>query len=256
MSGNSFSARRIPRASLLLSTAAAFIFLLPSLAAQLQYDRVAIAAGEIWRLVSGHWVHYSFDHFFWDVLAFGFLGLACERRSRSRFLACVIASAFAISLSVWFCLPGMRVYGGLSGVDSALFALLVVELWNEGIRARNLGQVTMAAACLAAFLFKISFELLTGNNVFVQNLESGTVGVPLAHIAGVTIGLLVGLGSVEVLRRLEHSHRINRRVLGSHLTGASGELTALSPHPAVSSGIAAGCIAHRHGGGVRICGPT
>ena len=189
-----WKARRIPCASLLLSTAAAFIFLLPSLAAPLQYDRASIAAGEIWRLLSGHWVHYSFDHFFWDVLAFGFLGLACERRSRSRFLVCVTASAFAISLSVWFCLPGMRAYGGLSGVDSALFALLVVELWSEGVHARRPEQVAMATACLAGFLLKISFELATGKNLFVQSLESGTVGVPLAHVAGAAVGFLVGLG--------------------------------------------------------------
>jgi hypothetical protein len=32
--------------------------------------------------------------------AVGFLGLACERRSRSRFLVCVITSALAVSLSV------------------------------------------------------------------------------------------------------------------------------------------------------------
>lgn len=170
---------------------------MPSLAAQLQYDRGAIAAGEIWRLLSGHWVHYSFDHFFWDVLAFGFLGLACERRSRSRFLVCLTASAFAISLSVWFCLPGMRAYGGLSGVDSALFALLVAELWSEGVRARGPEQFTMAAACLAGFVLKISFELVTGNTLVVESLGSGTVGVPLAHVAGATVGLLVGFGSVN-----------------------------------------------------------
>lgn len=190
----SWDARRIPCASLLLSTAAAFIFLLPSLAAHLQYDRASIAAGEIWRLLSGHWVHYCFDHFFWDVLAFAFLALACERRSRSRFLVCVTASAFAISLSVWFWLPGMRAYGGLSGVDSALFALLFMEVSSEAVGSGKRVQVAVAAACLAGFLLKISFELATGKNLFVQSLESGTVGVPLAHVAGATVGFLVGLG--------------------------------------------------------------
>jgi rhomboid family GlyGly-CTERM serine protease len=184
----------MPCASLLLCAAAAFVFFLPSVAARLEYERGAIAAGEIWRLLSGHWSHYSLDHFFWDVMAFGFLGIACERRSCSRFLTCVIASAFAISLSVWFCLPGMAAYRGLSGVDSALFALLFVWLCRDAVRSGKREQVAIAAACFAGFLFKISFELVTGNNLFAKSLGSGTVGVPLAHIVGASVGFLVGLG--------------------------------------------------------------
>ena len=231
-SGGWHFARRIPCASLLLSTAAAVIFLLPSLAARLEYDRTAIAAGEIWRLFSGHWAHYSFDHFFWDALAFGFLGIACECRSRRRFLVCVIASAFAVSLSVWFCLPGMRDYRGLSGVDSALFALLVVELCREGILSGKREQVAVAAACLAAFLLKISFELMTGNNVFVKSLESGAAGVPLAHIVGATVGLLVGLGSVSGARAAFLSlDRLPRSPLHTRFEGAG----SLAPSPSSSS---------------------
>jgi rhomboid family GlyGly-CTERM serine protease len=147
--------------------------------------------------------HYSFDHFFWDLSAFGLLGLACERRSRARFLVCVTISAVAIALAVWFVLPGMTAYRGLSGVDSALFALLCVELWTEGVRSRRPTLVAGAAACLTAFLFKISFELLTGHNLFVETLESGTVGVPLAHVVGATVGFLVGLGIPHHARRGE-----------------------------------------------------
>jgi rhomboid family GlyGly-CTERM serine protease len=200
-----WKARRIPCASLLLSAAAAIVFLRPSLAAELQYDRGAIAAGEWWRLVTGHWTHYGADHFFWDVLAFSVLGVACEQRSRCRFLVCVAASALAVSLAVWLWLPGMTGYRGLSGIDSALFALLFVEFWGETVRSGERNErnaVVLLGACLAIFLFKIVFELTTGTNLFVKTLESGPVGVPLAHIAGATVGFMVGLGAV------------NRRILG------------------------------------------
>src|SRR5207249_2964463 len=85
--------------------------------------------------------HYGFDHFFWDVLAFGCLGAACERRSRGRFLVCVVASALTISLSVWFGLSGMSAYRGLSGVDSALLVLLFMELWSDAIRSGHPRQM-------------------------------------------------------------------------------------------------------------------
>jgi rhomboid family GlyGly-CTERM serine protease len=186
---------RMPCASLLLSLAAVFIFVCPSLADHLEYDRTAIAAGDIWRLFSGHWVHYGFDHFFWDVLAFGLLAAACERRSRPRLFVCVIASALAISVSVWFGLSGLRAYRGLSGIDSALVVLLFMELWSDACRSRQPKEIVIPAACLTAFVCKVSFELATGDTIFVQSLESGMVGVPLAHVAGAVVGFLVGLGA-------------------------------------------------------------
>ena len=190
-----WKARRIPCASLLLSMAAAFIFLCPSLGAHLEYNRAAIAAGEIWRLFSGHWVHYGFDHFFWDVLAFGFLAAACERRSRPRLFMCVTASALAISLSVWFGMSGMNAYRGLSGIDSALLVLLFMELWSEARCSGQPTQIVIPAACLIAFVCKVSYELATGDTIFVKSLGSGMVGVPLAHVAGAAVGFLVGLAT-------------------------------------------------------------
>jgi len=176
------------------------VFLRPGLSAHLQYDRAAIAAGEVWRLVSGHWAHYSLDHVIWDVIAFAALGVACERRSRARFLVCLIASALAISVSVWLLLPEMQVYRGLSGIDSALFTCLAASMWNDGRRSERPGLQAIALACVSAFLLKVAFELVTGRTVFVNEMDPGAVGVPLAHIAGAACGVLVGAGSRLVVR--------------------------------------------------------
>lgn len=185
-------ARRIPCASLFLSGLALIVFLHPALEMWLQFDRLAIARGEIWRLVSGHWVHDGFDHLFWDVLAFVVLGVACEGRSRSRFLLCVAGATFAISLAVWFWLADMVTYRGLSGLDSALFALLFMEFTREGLRTGDLKQIAVPAACFGAFTLKTAFELTTGGTLFVNSFQSGTVAVPLAHIVGAAVGLAVG----------------------------------------------------------------
>lgn len=198
--GDHFTAGRIPCASLFFVASAVVVSVWPGLGAHVQYDRAAIAAGELWRLVAGHWAHYSFDHFFWDVLAFAALGVACERRSRARFLGCVIASALAISASVWLMLPDMQTYRGLSGIDSALFALLTVTMWNDGRQSRRRGPQAVAMTCLMAFLLKTAFELVTGRNVFVHTVEPGLVGVPLAHIVGAFCGLVIGAEWQTMLR--------------------------------------------------------
>src|SRR5258708_38375144 len=87
------AARRIPGASLLLVAFAVAASLLPGAAEWMQYDRLAVAHGAWWRLLTSHFVHWSVDHLFWDVLAFGVLGWMCEREGRARFLNCVILSA-------------------------------------------------------------------------------------------------------------------------------------------------------------------
>jgi rhomboid family GlyGly-CTERM serine protease len=185
----------MPCASLLLSVAAAVVFLLPALGARLEYDRAAVAAGEVWRFLSSHWTHYSLDHLFWDVLAFAGLGVACEGRGRIRFLVCLAAAAVVIPLGIWLLLPGMTAYRGLSGLDSALLGLLAAELGIEGVRSQKWREVALAAVCLGGFLLKVFLELTTGANLFVSDMGPGTVGVPLAHVIGAMVGVLVGSAS-------------------------------------------------------------
>jgi len=115
---------------------------------------------------------------------------------------CVVASALTISLSVWFGRSGMSAYRGLSGVDSALLVLLFMELWSDAIRSGHPRQMLVPAACLAAFVFKVCFELATGDTIFVKSLGSGMVGVPLAHVAGAGVGFLVGLGTPLKIREI------------------------------------------------------
>lgn len=203
--GHYETARRIPCASLFLAGAAAVLFLWPDLATHLQYDRAAIAAGEVWRLVAGHWTHYSFDHLFWDVLAFAALGVVCERRSRARFLFCLITSALAISVSVWLIHPEIQIYRGLSGIDSALFTFAAIGIWSDGRDSERPGLQTIALVCLAGFLLKVAFELMTGRTVFVSDMDTLTVGVPLAHIVGACCGLVAGAGPRVVLGS-NHTH--------------------------------------------------
>ncbi len=175
-----FDPRRHP--TILLFAMSALVFLVPSSGPYLEYNRSAIATGEVWRLVTGHLVHYSFDHFFWDAITLVLLGLASERFGVSRLLACLAASALVISASIWFCLPSIATYRGLSGVDSALFALLVTAS----------GRTTIGIMCLVGFLLKTLYEVTTGQTVFVTNLGSGAVAIPLAHLAGAAAGLAAG----------------------------------------------------------------
>ena len=184
---------RIPCTSLLLTAAALVIYALPGAATTLQYDRTAIAAGELWRILSGHWTHHSASHLFWNVLAFLLLAAQCERLNRFSFYTCLTSSAILIPVALWVTAPQLLTFRGLSGIDSALFALLLATLLKEEIPRRRL--LPLATLCMLSLIFvtKISYEAATAQTIFVDSQGSHFVPLPLAHMMGVIIGILLSL---------------------------------------------------------------
>ncbi|HEX2059316.1 MAG TPA: rhomboid family intramembrane serine protease [Thermoanaerobaculia bacterium] len=132
-------------------------------------------------MITSHFLHWSVEHFVWDALAFVVLGVACARRDLHGCLTTLVVAIFAIPLAVMHFAPEVAVYRGLSGLDSALFALLLVQM-----RSR------LALLCGIAFAAKIAFELTTGSALFAANMGEGVVAVPVAHIAGALVGLCAG----------------------------------------------------------------
>jgi rhomboid family GlyGly-CTERM serine protease len=178
---------------MLPAAVAGSVSLLPDSGAGLAYQRDSIAAGELWRLVTGHFVHWSHGHLLWDVGTFLVLGAACELRSRKRLLVCLVASAIAIPGAIWLLLPELELYAGLSGIDSALFALLGAELVREHSKKGSPAATAIALVLGLGFALKIGFEMTNGATVFVGDLAPGIVPVPLAHLAGALVGLLASV---------------------------------------------------------------
>lgn len=130
-------------------------------------------------LVTCHLLHWSVQHFVWDALAFVALGAACAKRDLAATVITLAAAIFVIPLAVTAFAPEVAVYRGLSGLDSALFALLLVQ-----VRSR------LAWFCGVAFLGKIAFEVMTGAALFASNMGEGVVAVPVAHVAGALVGTI------------------------------------------------------------------
>lgn len=186
-------AGQMPYVSLLLVSFAVVIYFIPDATHWLQYERAAVARGEIWRLLTGHWTHGGFEHLFWDALMFVVLGALCEGIYRRAFVACVLGSAMAIAFLLWVFLPELDIYRGLSGIDSALFVLLAVTVLRAKLRAREWRWAAATAGFLLLFVAKITFEFGTGATVFVDSAAAGMTPVPLAHVAGMVVGVAVAV---------------------------------------------------------------
>ncbi len=178
-------------AATLLTLPALVALVSPAVATAFELDRARLASGEFWRVVTCHWTHWSLDHAAWDLLAFVAALTIGWTQCRGRVLVTLSTAALAIPAALWWLQPEMTHYRGLSGLDSALFALVGIVLLR---REASGGSRTLAAGiavALAAFVAKIAFELASGGAVFVD--ATGFVPVPLAHIVGGAVGAAVAV---------------------------------------------------------------
>ena len=201
---------RAPRASLLMTFAAMVIHLFFSLRIQLLYDRSALVHHELWRLLTCHWVHLSWGHLIWSAMTFLGLGSLCELMDKKKYYATVAVSALLIPAAIWWGLPDLVVYGGLSGLDCALYALLMVLLIKREIRSRNRLWVACFSLLLVGLIAKITYETITGLTIFVSNNHSGMVPVPLAHLVGGVVGTGIGLVRDKAIAKKSNQQVPNR----------------------------------------------
>ena len=177
----------LPVATFVLAAAALAAAAWPGAAELLELDRARVAA-EPWRLVTGHLVHFSAAHLGWDLVVLLALGWVCERRWPLRTTLVLLLAIPIVPVLFLGLVPELETYRGLSGLDSTLFVLLAVGLWREG--ASKAARALPAAVGLG-FLAKVGFEAVTGQALFVD--AAGLFEpVPLAHLVGGVLGLLVG----------------------------------------------------------------
>ena len=191
-------AKQIPFISLLLTAAAVMIHYFHFLRPRLLYIRTALSGGEFWRLVSCHWVHLNPDHLLWSGATFLILGSVCEVMDRKKFMLAIAVSAVAIPIAIWFAMPDLMNYGGLSGLDCSLYALLAMLLVKRDWQNRRWIWVIFYTLLLGLLLAKIVYETTTGLTVFVDNSHTDMIPVPLSHLVGGLVGMAAGTSTFRI----------------------------------------------------------
>jgi rhomboid family GlyGly-CTERM serine protease len=173
-----------------LAACALAAYLAPSLSAILIYDRSAILAGELWRLITGHWVHFSASHLLCDVVVLGVSGWLIEARGYRFFPALCGVAALSIGLAMLAALPDMAQYGGLSGVAMASTVYLALHGRREASPWRwiCLGILALASA-------KLLGDVVGSGLSLIDLQDESVVTVPMSHFVGAAAGLAVYLWS-------------------------------------------------------------
>ncbi len=155
-----------------------------SLKPLLQYDRNLIEQGEVWRLLSGNFIHYNYHHL-WLNLAGLLLGMLLLAKLFSiwKWLLIMLFCALTTGLGLYFFDPDMRYYVGFSG---CLHGILVVGTVKEYQRNK-----TIALLLLLFIISKVLWEQFIG--ALSPSLAQNTIIAVNAHLYGAFGGLVLAL---------------------------------------------------------------
>jgi rhomboid family GlyGly-CTERM serine protease len=186
--------RRIPM-TLSLGILAVVIAGVPSAVELFQFDRAALQAGELWRLAMCHLTHWNAEHLQWDLAMFLVLGAMCELRNPRQMWLCTVLAAACVSILVLFMFPGISAYRGLSGIDTALFTLLAIDLLRDARHQHNWLLAAATGGLLFGFIAKTTFEAVTGKSLFVDQYSAGFELLVWDHVIASVVGGVVAMGS-------------------------------------------------------------
>lgn len=156
----------------------------------LEYRREEILAGELWRLLSGHWLHYSARHALLDGCALAALAYALGGARRLALYLLLVAPP--LSGLLLLAAPDMASYRGVSGLVMVLAGMLLRALWTT----RPAWRPGVAAIALLLSGKILADALGLGGDLV--GLPEGVRVAWQAHAAGLALGMALG-GLVERL---------------------------------------------------------
>ena len=148
----------------------------------LRYDRVALQQGDYWRFLTGHLVHAGIAHCLLNIAGLVLIALLFPEPIALWLWAWrVLLISLGISALMYWRLPHLDWYVGLSGTLHGLFVLGFWWLYRQGDR--------FSLLLLAALLGKLAWEHINGP---ISSSEA-LVGVPVlveAHSYGAACALV------------------------------------------------------------------
>lgn len=170
--------RQFPWIFLILAVLALAIQLNPTWRDPLIYQREEIR--QLWRLWTGHWVHFGWPHFIVDTGLFLILGWMLERRHPRITYTSLVFMPLFISLVIYLFDPEMQRYAGLSALNLGLLLIVALQGWQRDWRD------WFWPAVLVIYVAEIIFEIMSGGSGggMIRFDDPQVIVATSAHIAG------------------------------------------------------------------------
>ncbi len=150
------------------------------------YDRAAVNAGQIWRVITGNVVHFGYIHAFVDIGLFLILGRLLEWQNRRLHVVSLTTLAILVTASVHFFDLQMTRYAGLSGINLGWLVYLALQGWQRK------WTDWFWPAVLALYVAEIVEESFWGHGM-VQFDDPNVRVATIAHIGGAVAAVAVWL---------------------------------------------------------------
>lgn len=190
---------RAPASSFAALACVALALLPEAVCAQLAYDRGAILSGELWRLWSAHFVHFSLPQALADAVVLFAMGALAEPVCGTRRVALALAlGAPLISLGLLALAPALVEYRGASGLGVMLGVAAGGALWPASARWK-----AAIAVVAVAFAAKTTCEA-SGLSFHASTLPDGVAVAWQAHALGAVLGAALA-GALRIGGKRAHA---------------------------------------------------
>lgn len=150
---------------------------------QLQYQQTWLTKSEFWRLLTAHWIHGSWAHWLFNLLAllafFILLGSCITYRE---FIINVFFGALVVSLGLYF----FTDYDYYLGFSAVLYGVFIYAAAN----AVKQGQRWFGLAIILYITGKILLDSINGSNQWTETV----IGLPVmteSHLLGLLAGYII-----------------------------------------------------------------
>ena len=150
-----------------------------------RYESDWMSSGQVWRIVSAHWVHVGWMHLALNVLGLVIcVSLTSPGWSAKRWITTTLIMGIVISILVTINNPEIRDYAGHSGILYGLYVLGALSLYRR--------DRLIAVLIIAAVLVKIGMEQFAPFDFDTGELIGATVIVD-AHLYGLLGAIAIAL---------------------------------------------------------------
>ena len=150
-----------------------------------RYESDWMSTGQVWRIVSAHWVHVGWIHLGLNALGLVIcVSLTSPGWSARRWITTTLIMGLVISILVTLNNPEIRDYAGHSGILYGLYVLGALSLYRR--------DRLIAVLIIAAILVKIGMEQFAPFDFDTGKLIGATVIVD-AHLYGLLGAIAIAL---------------------------------------------------------------
>lgn len=150
-----------------------------------RFNRELVEQGHVWLLFSAHIVHLNWSHWLLNMAGLAIVAFFFSSHAGvKQWLAVLFVSASIINIGLWWWMPELRYYVGLSGVLHGLFLYGALR----EIRFYPLSGYVLTTVLVA----KLSWEFFNGALPGSEDMTGGRV-LTEAHLLGAIGGVLVWL---------------------------------------------------------------